>query len=267
MASALFDAHEYAAALRFYEPLRGDPDALDASQLYQAGRCYLDAGDNRQAEECFTASLDSEDSNLDARIAARYELAKMYEKARQKEEAYILVNEAMELERDRDANAEDSGEEEEESGGEDGEKTPAKAKAKRKPVVAKKPRRPRAKKPPKLAPREPREPRKYAPRRPRPRIFALDEDRLREENERSAYLAQKWEIVRHGRNEGEQAAEGPGGEWLAAARELVNDFCSFKAFFPWERYLVHIGLRQDKGGSSSTNPMLLKMAQRLKDSE
>lgn len=190
----------------------------------------------------------------------------MYEKARQKEEAYILVNEAMELERDRDANAEDSGDDDE-SGGEGGEKTAAKAKAKRKPARARKPRQPKEKKPRKLAPRVPRDPKKYAPRRQRPRIFALDEDRLREENERSAYLAQKWEVVRHGRNEGEQAVEGPGEEWLTAARELVNDFCSFKAFFPWERYLVHIGLKQDKGGTSSTNPMLLKMAQRLKDSK
>ena len=261
IAGALYEHQHYARALRFYDPLRHQEGYLDAAQLYQVGKCYLEAGNKRQAEDYFAAALDAEESSIDTRISARYELAKMYEDARQGEEAYILVNEAMELERDRDENLRFG----DRDGGNRGRKP---LKAKRKPAGPRKPRVKGEKAARPSVPRRPREPR-TGPKEPykrRVRIFALNEDREREENARSAHLAKKWEIVRASNYQGgDELLGGPGEEWMAAARELIEDFCSFKAFFPWERYLVNIGLRQDKAGLSSTNPTLLKMAQRLRD--
>ncbi|KAK7937905.1 RNA polymerase III transcription factor tfiiic [Apiospora aurea] len=263
IAGALYGHQHYPRALRFYDPLRHQEGYLDAAQLYQVGKCYLEAGNKRDAEDYFAAALDAEESTIDTRISARYELAKMYEEARQGEEAYILVNEAMELERDRDENLL--------YGDADGAYRPRRPlKAKRKPAG---PRKPRVKGEKALRssgprrPREPKEPRTgpKGPYKRRVRIFALNEDREREENARSAHLATKWEIVRAGNYQTGELFGGPGEEWMAAAKELIEDFCSFKAFFPWERYLVNIGLKQDKAGLSSTNPTLLKMAQRLKD--
>ncbi|KAK8076584.1 hypothetical protein PG994_003856 [Apiospora phragmitis] len=255
IAGALYEHQHFARALRFYDPLRHQEGYLDAAQVYQVGKCYLEAGNKREAEDYFAAALDAEESTIDTRIGARYELAKMYEAARQGEEAYILVNEAMELERDRDENRQ--------YGDDYGGYRPRRPlKAKRKSTG---PRKPRAKGD--KAARRPREPR-TGPKQPykrRVRIFALNEDREREENARSAHLATKWEIVRAANYQTDELSGGPGEEWMAAAKELIEDFCSFKAFFPWERYLVNIGLKQDKGGLSSTNPTLLKMAQRLKD--
>ncbi|KAK7990955.1 RNA polymerase III transcription factor tfiiic [Apiospora arundinis] len=264
IAGALFDHQHYTHALRFYDPLRHQEGYLDAAQMFQVGKCYLEAGSKREAEDYFAAALDAEESSIDTRISARYELAKMYEAARQGEEAYILVNEAMELEKDRDENLLYG----------DGDSAVQKARRQLKPKQRKPPgpRKPRAKgeKAARPAvprrPREPREPGTKGPNRRRVRIFALNEDREREENARSAHLAQKWEIVRSANYQVQELETGgPAEEWMAAAKELVEDFCSFKAFFPWERYLVNIGLKQDKAGLSSTNPTLLKMAQRLKD--
>ncbi len=102
-------------AIRFFEPLLSIPDVLDSAALLATGRCYLDAGDKRQAEECFGAAIDVDESNDEASIDARYELAKMYEAAREEQEAYILVNEALRLQQAHD---EAEGENDEEDMGE-----------------------------------------------------------------------------------------------------------------------------------------------------
>ncbi|KJR87796.1 general transcription factor 3C polypeptide 3 (transcription factor C subunit 4) [Sporothrix schenckii 1099-18] len=66
----------------------------DADALVLQGKCNLELHDHAAAEECFLAAIEADDENIDA----RYELAKMYEKAQEKEQAYILVNEALSLE-------------------------------------------------------------------------------------------------------------------------------------------------------------------------
>ncbi|ORY69818.1 uncharacterized protein BCR38DRAFT_405494 [Pseudomassariella vexata] len=292
MATVLWETMRYEMALRFYEPLR-NTDMLDAAAFYRAGKCYLATGDKRQAEECFTAAIDLEEPEeddtpvygryeIDARIQSRYELAKMYEAAKHEAEAYILVNEAMRLEEDREDSASES---DSETGGEGEEKTDEatikdtdkpkpkpRARARAKPKhnhdkteTAKKPQKPRMIKTPN-PPRPPKEPRSRAQRplqRPRPKLFALDEEKAKEEEKRSADLAQKWHIVRTGRQVSSDG--GPGSVWMEAANELVDDFRSFRGFYPWDRYLVHMGLKQDRPTTSSTNPALLKMAERLRD--
>ncbi|KAK8117630.1 RNA polymerase III transcription factor tfiiic [Apiospora kogelbergensis] len=231
IAAELYKHQHYARALRFYEPLRHQEGYLDAAQLYQVGKCYLEAGSNREAEDCFAAALDAEESSVDTRISARYELAKMYEAARQGEEAYILVNEAMELEkgRDEDLLLHDRP-------FPDARRNPA-------PVLA-----------------------------PEHHIDAESEyspstriESARRMPDRHTWPGNGILCARQTTKAGNSNSEAPADEWMEAAKELIEDFCSFKAFFPWERYLVNIGLKQDKAGLSSTNPTLLKMAQRLKD--
>ncbi|KAJ8119673.1 hypothetical protein O1611_g10557 [Lasiodiplodia mahajangana] len=111
VASALYESDLREMALRFFEPLLTIPDVLDSSALLAAGRCYLDTGDKRQAEECFSAAIDADESDDEASIDARYELAKMYEAAREEQEAYILVNEAIRLQQAHDEAEEDDDEE------------------------------------------------------------------------------------------------------------------------------------------------------------
>jgi general transcription factor 3C polypeptide 3 (transcription factor C subunit 4) len=259
VATALYETQRAVKALRFFEPLRNIPDYLDATALYNTGMCYLETGDKRQAEQCFTAALDFEEQTMDTRINARYELAKMYEAARQNAEAYILVNEALNLEKDRDGSStESNGGAGMADNGRD-KSQPKRKKAQREPIVRPAARKPREKKAG-VVTRKPREP--GVARRTRPLVFALDEDRRIEEERRSKDLAEKWRIIREERDNSNQ---GPGDTWLSAAKDLVDDFRSFKAFYPWDRYLTHLGLMEDEASPSSMNPLLLKMAQRLRD--
>ncbi|KAH6661145.1 hypothetical protein BKA67DRAFT_76467 [Truncatella angustata] len=262
VASALYETKRLTKALPFYEPLRQQEDLLDALSLFRAGKCYLEMDDRRQAEQCFSAALDFDDTPSDVRVNARYELAKMYEAARKNEEALYLLEEAMGIER-----------EQKELSGESGVEPPRREPRPRiirslapKPILDKPPEEPRAPRERKApVPRKPRVPgEKRQPRegvrRQRPLLFALDEDRKLEEERRATYLAEKWRIVRE---EKDSSEHGPGRGWMAAAKILIDDFRSFKAFFPWDRYLTQMGLKKDESGSSA-NPHLLKMAQRLR---
>lgn len=263
VASTLYETKRLAKALPFYEPLRQQEDLLDALSLYRAGKCYLEIEDRRQAEECFTAALDFDETPSDVRINARYELARMYEAARKNEEALYLLEEAMGIER-----------EQKEVSGISGVEPPrreARPKIIRnlapKPVLDKPPPEPRAHRERKApGPKRTRQrgednkPRRERMSRPRPLLFALDEDRKLEEERRSAYLAEKWHIIQEQKEESEH---GPGAAWMAAAKILVDDFRSFKAFYPWDRYLAQMGLKKDESATSA-NPHLLKMVQRLR---
>ena len=92
-------------AISYYHILRDLPGDPDATILLQLGRCHSAVGENATAEEYFLAAIDADEDNIDARI----ELANMYEKAREEEEALILAAEAMALReiRDQDRNIED----------------------------------------------------------------------------------------------------------------------------------------------------------------
>jgi general transcription factor 3C polypeptide 3 (transcription factor C subunit 4) len=256
VASHLYETERLIKALPFYEPLRRQEDLLDATALYRAGKCYLEIGDKRQAEECFTAALDSEETPLDTRINTRFELAKMYEAARKNTEALYLLEEAMGIERERDQGIADSARQQDQERSRPNVTRKLAPKASGEATTrARKPTGPRKRREPGAKPKD-------RVSRPRPLLFALDEDRRLEEERRSAYIAEKWRTVREGRQDSE---EGPGETWMDAAKELIDDFRSYKGFYPWDRYLMQMGLRKDDTKPSSTNPHLLKMAQRLRD--
>ncbi|KAI1412891.1 TPR-like protein [Hypoxylon sp. FL1857] len=279
-AGALYEAGHLPMAQRFYEPLR-EPDLLDAESLVRVGRCYLYAGDKRQAEECFTAAIEQdESSNSDACIDARYELAKMYEAARAEREAYILVNEAIKLQEAREQareEAENQGEDigednDEDQEGDDDTTLPAnplepgagKDTGKKQTKRQLKPKAEKAK--PK--PKEPKERKPRAPKTPgvrRPKLFARKEELQLEEQRRAAELAEAWQIVRESRASSDPEAKGPSDAFMVAARKLVDDFRSYKDFYGWDKFLAHLGIHQarEKIEARKGSANLIAMAQRL----
>lgn len=80
-------------AVKYYERLRELPGGPDPTTLLQLGRCYLATGQESFAEECFLGAIEVDPDIIDA----RFELAYMYEKAKENEEALILAAEAMAL--------------------------------------------------------------------------------------------------------------------------------------------------------------------------
>ncbi|KAI0532387.1 hypothetical protein GGR58DRAFT_490450 [Xylaria digitata] len=263
IACALYESDLRAMALCFFEPLLSVPDVLDSTALLAAGRCYLDAGDKRQAEECFGAAIDADESNDEASIDARYELAKMYEAAREEQEAYILVNEALRLQQAHD---EAEGENEEEDMGEyqgsddDARNRPG-ASATRK-AGSKNQRPPR-----RLKPRTPRlnkgghEVRRARPRR---KVFGRTEEVTLEEKRRAEELTAAWRTVHSVREPVNNInGVGPSDAFMRAAKELVDDFRSCKGFYSWEKYLTHLGIDEDKQVYVSRNRNLIEMKERL----
>ncbi|KAI0526612.1 hypothetical protein F5B22DRAFT_168251 [Xylaria bambusicola] len=262
--TALYDSDLRAMTLRFFEPLLSIPDVLDSAALLAAGRCYLDAGDKRQAEECFGAAIDVDESNDEAAIDARYELAKMYEAAREEQEAYILVNEAIRLQQAHDeAEVEDDEEDMDEYQGSDDD-------ARNRSGAARKVR-PRNKNASRRV--KPRAPKSVTfdkdgneIRRPRPRrkLFGRSEEVSLEEKRRAEELATAWRTV-HGVRETTDNDKriGPPDAFMRAAKELVDDFRSCKGFYSWEKYLVHLGINEDKQVYVSRNRNLIEMKERL----
>ncbi|KAI1176338.1 hypothetical protein F4777DRAFT_547312 [Nemania sp. FL0916] len=270
IASALYESDLRAMALRFFEPLLSVPDVLDSAALLAAGRCYLEAGDKRQAEECFGTAIDADESNDEASIDARYELAKMYEAAREEQEAYILVNEAIGLQRAHDE-AEDENDMDDmddyQGSDDDVRSRPGISAAGRE-----RSRKQRASRP--LKSTSSRKPvRKPAldengreVRRPRPRrkVFARTEEVTLEEKRRAEKLAAAWRSIHNARETVASDTElGPSYTFMQAAKELVDDFRSCKGFYSWEKYLIHLGIDEDKQVYVSRNHNLIEMKQRL----
>ncbi|KAI5863200.1 TPR-like protein [Durotheca rogersii] len=270
IASALYEAGHLRRALRYYEPLRAS-DLLDTESLVRTGRCYLEIGDKRLAEECFTLAIDLDESNSDACIDARYELAKMYEAAREEKEAYILVNEAIRLQEAREWAHEDGLEDDNEDGeGDDiGSSTMSQvleagresgARSKQRPLMPKVEKPNSRAKPSELRFRA--DARLYPTRRRR-KVFARTEELQMEDKRRAKELEEAWEVVRTSRALSDANAEGPSGVFMSAAQELVDDFRSYKEFYSWDRYLAHLGIDQARQKVVARNPNLLAMAERL----
>ncbi|KAI1282496.1 hypothetical protein F5Y07DRAFT_352769 [Xylaria sp. FL0933] len=259
--SALYDSDLRDMALRFFEPLLSIPEVLDSAILLAAGRCYLDAGDKRQAEECFSAAIDADEANDEASIDARYELAKMYEAAREEQEAYILVNEALRLQQAHDEAEGDYDEEEmgEYQGSEDDAGNRLRKARSRNQRAARR-LKPRTTKPVVLD-KDGREIRRPRPRR---KVFGRSEEVTLEEKRRAEELAAAWRTVHSAREAAYNVKRtGPSDVFMQAAKELVDDFRSCKGFYTWEKYLTHLGIDEDKQVYVSRNRNLIEMKERL----
>ncbi|KAI1769214.1 TPR-like protein [Hypoxylon sp. FL1150] len=264
VATALYEMDNLPLALQYYEPLRA-PDFLETEALFRLGRCYLDVGDNRQAEECFTAAIDQDESNSEACIDARVELAKMYEAAKEDREALILANEAISLQVARaQAREANNGVDDDDDDDDDylantrGPRT----------GMGTEPKPKRAKRLPKPRGEKSKEPKpKAEPARRRPKVFARTEELQLEEKRRSAELADAWQVIRdfQSASQLDGGATSPSNPFMVAAQKLVDDFRSYREFYPWDKYLAHLGIDQarEKVMSRKGSRNLLAMVERL----
>lgn len=224
LANQLFENKQIEQALGFYEfyerLLAGE---ADPEVLVHKGKCFLELQDQQTAEDLFIQALEADDDNIDA----RYELAQLYEAHQEKEEAFVLVNEALRLAHnleeedrfDKDWNM-------------DGEESlnPAEAKALQRRRIRRKVMRE------KKAGRRP----KRAKRQYLRRMVGGAKREMYEQNVAESFRTkyQKVQELRSRIAGGDLDAEE---EWMAAAGDLVDDFRSFKEFYPWDKYLSFMG--------------------------
>ncbi|KAH8909961.1 TPR-like protein, partial [Coniochaeta sp. PMI_546] len=192
---------------------------VDADMLVNQGRCYLAMGDKVAAEECFIGALDEDEYHIDA----RFELAKLYEAESEKEgreEAFLLVNEALDLE------ARQSGDIDPALAGPKKRRNYQRARREPKP---KKDRAPRA-------PRPPGEKRKYRPRR-----LGGSAEKQRQEIERKNAMLEKYRAAMDLKPQVAAGDQEAMARWMSVAKDLVDDFRSSKQFFPWDKYVRFMG--------------------------
>jgi general transcription factor 3C polypeptide 3 (transcription factor C subunit 4) len=213
LANELHEARRITTALEFYDLYRRLTGEPDAEILVQQGKCHLEMEDQATAEECFIAAIEIDDDNIEA----RYELAQMYETNQEQEEAFLLVNEALQLERDQKRDARNNGEPDE------GDQAKMSKKRVRQKVLRDRAARPKR------------------ARRVYIRRMANKAQREKYEESVTNNFKEKYQRVldlRELLKSGNKAAEE---EWMAAAQDLVDDFRSFKEFYPWDKYLNFMG--------------------------
>ncbi|KAF5670370.1 transcription initiation factor TFIIIC, partial [Fusarium circinatum] len=227
-------------AISYYQILRDLPGDADATILLQLGRCYSAVGDTATAEEYFLAAIDADEDNIDARI----ELANMYEKAREEEEALILAAEAMALRQARDQNLE---------GHQDSItdlEQPSRRAPRRNQAV---PRRTDA------------FGKRLIPRRYRPKRLAGADKRRQEEQARAMKLTEQYEIVQDLRKKIKEGQHNLIPTWMASSKELVDEFRSIKKFYTWDKYLHFLGPNNHLQQNEADKPQneLSQMYERL----
>lgn len=239
-------------AIRYFELLRSMPGDPDAAVLLQLGRCYLDTGESAMAEEYLLAALDADEDNIDARI----ELANMYEKAREDEEALILAAEALALrgvqDQDHFINDADIGKvrirpsasrkqrdlQRRFQGGDNADRSNLIGNGTRRPAI---------------------------PRRHRSKKLAGPDRRQEDEQIRALKLSQQYAIVRDLKQRISEGHKELIPDWMASSKELVDDFRSLKRFYSWDNYLRFLGSKVLLHKSSANQPEteLSQMYQRL----
>ncbi|KAK5988747.1 RNA-binding protein VTS1 [Cladobotryum mycophilum] len=214
-------------AIKYFELLRAIPGDPDAIILLQLGRCYLATGEQSMAEEYFLAAIDADEDNIDARI----ELANMYEKAKEAEEALILAAEAMAL---RDA------------------QDPGQQGLARSPVQ------------PDSGLRRRRIPRvgSGGARPSQGDLFFLSDI---DEQARAFKLAHQYEVVRGLKTKIQEGHDELIDSWMTSSKELVDDFRSLKRFYTWDKYLHFLGQKRPLEYSrlEGTDTELSQMYERL----
>lgn len=300
------------------------------------GKCNFELHDHAAAEESFLAAIEADEENIDA----RYELAKMYEKVQEKEQAYILVNEALSLQaaqqerqqmEDRRAGEQDQGETGEGHASLAGEGTGAVPEKRRGPMasletaayrvffdtegrVVRRYRKfrkgPHGEEFPITAERRrypgdsvaaqrpgeegfdynqgnegdgggtagesslgrrqpisgtarvhiPRQRRQLLPHQRRRRVlrgharrlFASPAEQAEFEASTSARLRSRYQLCRELKERADGGDERASHEWMEAAKELINDFRSFREFYSWDKYVQFLGVNNFLHDRSAT---------------
>lgn len=223
LANQLVENRRITDALEFYEFYERVTGELDSDLLVQKGRCYLQMEDQQGAEDYFIKAIEADDDNIDA----RYELAQMYEAHQEEEEAFLLVNEAIQL---AQVQQQEDEQDEEYNGEEEEKEDPAATKARQRRRIRRKIQREKSKG------EKPKRVRRQYVRRMAGRANREKYEEKVTESFRGKY--QKVLELRERMVTGDLAAED---EWMAAAQDLVEDFRSFKEFYPWDKYLNFMG--------------------------
>jgi general transcription factor 3C polypeptide 3 (transcription factor C subunit 4) len=235
IAVALLDRDRADEAMRYMELYKhiatttGDV-ALDADFSVCQGRYHMAFGDKAAAEECFIAAIEEDEDHIEARV----QLANMYEgelEQEGREEAFLLVREAMNLEARR--------------GDETGTRRRRGPYGPRKPRADGKPRKPR----------DPNRKSKYVPRR-----LINAEKRRQQDLEMTAEAAKNFQLMQELQDRALTGDEQAKAGWVRAARELVDDFRSYKQFYPWEKYIKYLGYAATVQGQAAVPARNMKLA-------
>lgn len=224
IANQLFENRKVDTALEFYEFYERLSLEADTDLFVQKGKCYLEIGDRTMAEDFFLRALEEDEENIDARV----ELAQMYEAHQETEQAFMMVNQAIKLTAQQQQEDEEDNDDFEPNV--DGEDDAAVEKVRRRRRIRRKVLREKAK-----GQRPDRPKRQYVRRMANKAKRQEYEDKVTE-GFRNKY--QKAQELRERMAAGDLAAEE---EWMAAAQTLVDDFRSFKDFYPWDKYLSFMG--------------------------
>ncbi|KAK4167557.1 transcription factor tau subunit sfc4 [Cladorrhinum sp. PSN259] len=236
-------AHRFLNLYRHIAENSPDLLSLDADYLVCQGRYNMAMGDKVAAEECFIAAMEDDEDHIEARV----QLAKMYEGEEEqegREEAYLLVHEAMNLEARKGIRL----------------GLLPKRNRRRGPYGPRKggggPRKPRK-------PRDPNKPKtRYVSRR-----LLNVEKRKQQELEMTAEATKNFTLMKEMEGAALLGNEQARAAWMKAAKELVDDFRSYKQFYPWDKYIKFLGYVTDEGGQSAIparNMKLRAMEERLR---
>lgn len=238
VAPKLLEAELYENALEFYESLKRYPDLVTPTLYIEMGKCFQGSGLSFKAEDCFQMAIQIDEDNVEARM----ELATMYEKLGEQEQAFIYVNEIMSIKRSQNSKNRPGlkfGRKRDRMGGPQPE-----------------PNKPN----PDLGMMPTSMPRKFKPRR-----LADPAEKLKDENSRAEQLQSQYYTMRkehQGMRNGDLRATN---EWIDAARDLTDDFRSFKLFYPWDKYVKFLGYTGGTRAQAETSldSDLTAMAERL----
>lgn len=195
------------------------------------------------AEELFLEAIDADEEIIEARI----ELANMYEKAKENEEALILTAEAMALREAQNESAtipstRDSQPEELSLRGLHKRNQRARD-AIRKSVL---------------------------PKRYRAKRLAGPDRRKQDEQARALNLSRQYETVKTLKSRMVKGSRKDIQEWMGASKNLFDDFRSLKRFYSWEKYLhfLQINTRDtSRANLQDSTSELSEMYQRLSKSK
>jgi general transcription factor 3C polypeptide 3 (transcription factor C subunit 4) len=218
--------------------------------LLQIGRCYLALHETTAAEESFLAAIDADEMSIEPRI----ELANMYERAKEGEEALILAAEAMAICEAQDQETETGESINRGQKLDTSERATALRRARMEAAVLGKQRARKA------MPTKPVIPRRYRAKR------LVDPVKRRQDEQAHAIkLAQQYENVTDLKRRIAAGHTDLIATWMVSSRELIDDFRSLKRFYTWDKYLQFLGPRTDPGepsqGNSGTD--LARLYQRL----
>ncbi len=259
VATQLYKTNRVALALRYfdiYRTLNRRVGEVDADSLVLQGRCLLALGDTSAAEECFLAAIEADELNIDGRL----ELAALYEKAHENEHAFVLVNEVLSLEAQQAHDSQPGGQ-----GDYDEHQTPFAPDGGWQPPV---PRpvptaRPRHKAWDDSAARRERVRKALEPPKKRMRRLGGESKRLAFENEMTRRLREKFGFCQALKARVAQGGDKEAqAQWMEAAKELTDDFRSFREYYPWDKYVRFLGYHAPDLADPSNNSTVAAMAER-----